>query len=543
MKEYKEIAVNFMKKTDYIIPLILVTIASYGYFLINSTVNVDVLSSERYFKGEYLIAQKRIAGPILERIFGIFDFYPFLADFIAVIFFIIASILFCTLFYVISNGKIKTIAYTIFSCLFVSYPLMMQILPYIPMGISIGLGFSLVAISLLSFKKFLDSNAFYYTIISVLTLWCSISLYESFTTVYIMGVLSILLIKLLFENENNKKLSENIKEGLKYLLPLIMAVLLNVIISNLILKFFNIKVASNAQKNILYFSNGIVDTIKNLFCTIIIDYFIAAFGYLPLTILLMSSIISFIIGVVFSIRNKNISIFLIIIGMNVTLLLLSIIQGTAAPYRTCQQFPIFIGVILMILTQLILSSCISKCIKNIFIFFISLVILYQVKDLYCWEYLNNLRYQKEKQDVITIGNDIIKNYNYKEKPVIFLGKYELPLQVKEKITVKKDSLYYKALNCYNKMFPNNKIENLDNYIYTQTSIQSYINWGISAFATNGEPINIELIKFFNLLGYDIKPSDIDVKSYIKLIYEMNSKFKNANKTLIFETEEYILVYL
>ena len=160
----------------------------------------------------------------------------------------------------------------------------------------------------------------------------------------------------------------------------------------------------------------------------------------------MASIISFIIGVVFSIRNKNISIFLTIIGMNVTLLLLSIIQGTAAPYRTCQQSPIFIGVILMILTQLILSSCISKCIKNIFIFFISLVILYQVKDLYCWEYLNNLRYQKEKQDVIAIGNDIIKNYNYKEKPVIFLGKYELPLQVKEKITVKKDSLYYKTLN-------------------------------------------------------------------------------------------------
>ena len=539
MREYKKIAIKIIKKLNYIIPIILVTIASYGYLLIHNTVNIDVLSGDKYFNGEYLIAQKRIAGPILQKVFGIFDFYPFLADFIAVILFIIASVLFCTLFHVTSKGKIKTIAYTIFSCLFISYPLMMQFFPYIPMGISIGLGYCLVAISILSFESFLRSQKCLYAIISIGTLWCSISLYESFATVYIMVVLSILLIEILFLN---KKISEIIFKGLKFILPLLIAILLNIIVSNLILALGNIKIISNAQKEILYFAIGIKSTIKNLIETVTIDYIISAFGYLPFTILLMSSIISFVIAIIFSIKKKDVSIFLIIIGMNITLLLLSIMQGMAAAYRTCQQFPIFVGVIFMVLTQLVLSTKLNKNIKNIFLFFIFLIILYQVKDLYYWEYLNTVRYEKEKQDVIAIGNDIVKNYNYKEKPVVFCGQYNLTQKVKEQITIKKDSLYYKILKYYNKNFTDKRIKDLNNYVYTQTSIQSYIDWSITAFAQNGEPINEELTKFFYLLGYDIKQNDLDIESYIELIRENVNLFKDKDKTSIFETDKYIIVY-
>lgn len=542
MKEYKQIGINLIKKLEYIIPLLIVTIASYGYLLTHSTVNVDVLSSERYFKGEYLIAQKRLMGPILERIFGVMDFYPFFADFIAVLLLIMASILFCILFYVISNGRIKIIAYTIFSCSFISYPLMMQVFPYVPMGISIGLGFCLVAISLIAFQDFLNSNGTCSIILSMITLWCSISLYESFATVYIMGVLSILLIKILFVNEKKEKLSEHVKTGLKYLIPLIIAILFNIIISTLILKLFNINQISNADKTISYLTVGISNGIKHLIHTIIIEYFIIAFGYLPFTILLMTSIASLIIAITISIKKKDISILVIVIGMNITLLLLSIIKGMAAPYRACQQFPIFIGGILMILTQLILSSDLKKYVKNIFIFFVFLIILYQVKDIYLCEYVNDLRYQREKLDVIIIGNEIVTNYNYKEKPVIFFGNYELPKKVREQITIKKDSLHYKILNYYNKYFLDNKIDNLDDYVYPQTSIKSYINWGMYAFMQNGDQPNIELIKFFNLLGYDIKASNLDLKTYFKLSNQLKETLKYSQETSILETEDYILVY-
>ena len=46
VKAYKQIGINLIKKLEYIIPLLIVTIASYGYLLTHSTVNVDVLSSD-----------------------------------------------------------------------------------------------------------------------------------------------------------------------------------------------------------------------------------------------------------------------------------------------------------------------------------------------------------------------------------------------------------------------------------------------------------------------------------------------------------------
>lgn len=541
MKEYKQIGINLIKKLEYIIPIIIVAIAGYGYLLIYPTVNVDVLSGERYFEGAQLIAQGRLMAPLLEKIFGVMGFYPFWADFIAVLLLIVASILFCILWNIVSKGKIKTMAYTFFSCLFISFPLITQILPYVPMGISIGFGYCLIAIALIAFNRFCDNNNILTSIISILALWAAISLYESFASVYIMGALAILLIKILFVNEKKVKLIEHIKEGLKYLLPLIIAILCNVIVSSLILKIFNINEISNADKEIAYLEIGFINGLKNLIHSIITNYFIAAFGYLPFTILLICSIISIIMSITFSIKKRNISILVIIIGMNITLLLLSIIQGKAAIYRTCQQFSLFIAIILMLLIQITLDSKIKKWMKNMVFFGIFLVILYQVKDLYWWEYVNDLRYQNEKETIKSIGNEIVAKYNYKEKPVVFVGWYEFPQNIEEKITIRKDSLHYKVLNFYNQYFLNNKIENLDEYIYVQSSVQSYINWSMTAFVQNGDRLNIELVKFFNLLGYDIKASDIDVKTYIELLKQMKDNPNWPKEGSIIEIEDYIVV--
>lgn len=246
-------------------------------------------------------------------------------------------------------------------------------------------------------------------------------------------------------------------------------------------------------------------------------------------------------SITFSIKKRNISILVIIIGMNITLLLLSIIQGKAAIYRTCQQFSLFIAIILMLLIQITLDSKIKKWMKNMVFFGIFLVILYQVKDLYWWEYVNDLRYQNEKETIKSIGNEIVAKYNYKEKPVVFVGWYEFPQNIEEKITIRKDSLHYKVLNFYNQYFLNNKIENLDEYIYVQSSVQSYINWSMTAFVQNGDRLNIELVKFFNLLGYDIKASDIDVKTYIELLKQMKDNPNWPKEGSIIEIEDYIVV--
>ena len=162
--------------------------------------------------------------------------------------------------------------------------------------------------------------------------------------------------------------------------------------------------------------------IKNLIYTVVVNYFINGFGYLPITFLVISSIISIVIGLVFAIKRKDDSILLMILGMNFTLILLSIIQGKAAQYRTCQQFQLFVSIIFMLLTQFVITSNTKKYMKNILVFVMFLMIFYQVKDIYKWQYLNDLRYQKEKNDMIAIGNELVKNYDVENKPIVFTRK-------------------------------------------------------------------------------------------------------------------------
>ena len=334
MEKYKKSAIKLLKTPTFIVPLIIVTIASFGYLLTHTAVSVDVLASDRYTDGIELIAQQRLLAPIIDKIFNIMDFYPFLVDFIAVLFLILATILFCSLFDVVSKSKIKTISYTIFSCFFISYPLMMEIFPYTPAGLSIAIGFCLTALSLIVFYEFLSCKKKKLTILSGICLWGAISLYESFATVYIMGVLAIILIKILFVNDKKEKLRNHILEGIWYIINLVVVIMINSIVTSMILNIFHISSSTNPFKDISYKTEGIIGGIDRLIDKTIIYFLINALGYLPITILVISSIISIIMSIVLSIRKKDISIFVVMLGMNITILSLSIIQGDSAAYRT-----------------------------------------------------------------------------------------------------------------------------------------------------------------------------------------------------------------
>ncbi len=538
MKEYKDIFVDFIKNPKYIVPLIIVAIAGFGYLLMHSTINVDVLSAERYFEGTELIAQSRLMGPIIEKIFNVMNYSPFFVDFLAVLFLISATTLFCTLFKKIAGKKINIVAYTIFSCLFISYPLMMEAFTYTPMSLSLALAFNFTVISLILALEYVNYNKIKNLIISTIFIWMAISLYESFATVYLMGVASVILIKILYADKEKLKLKEHIIFGIKYIIPLAIAIVFNFLITSAILSIFNIKQSSNSAKEISYTIIGLIRGIKYLISTVIIDYDISALAYLPITILLACRVISLIMGTVLSVKRKDSSIILIMIAMNLTILSLSIIQGQSARYRTCQQFQLFVAVIFMIIIQITLGLNVKKWIKNSIIALTCLVIFYQVKDMYKWEYVNDLRYQKEKQDAILIGNEIESKYDYKNKPIVFVGDYDMPSNVKQYICVDTNSLHFKVLKYFVDNFSIKKIKDIENYQYTQTNVQSYIEWGITAFINERTP-NVELIKFFNWLGYDFKLADCS--AFTK---ECKTKDENPQwpqEGAIYETEEYIVV--
>lgn len=514
MKYYKEKIVELLKDVKFIIPVIITAILSFGFVITHHSINIDTLSYDRYFNEGELIAQGRISATIINKIFNVMSFNPFFVDAIAVIFLIIGSILFCLLFGRVAKDKFKNVVYTIFSCMFISYPLICEIFTYMPAGLSVGIGYCLVALSLMIVYEscFLEYNKFKTIVINTILLCLAVYLYESFAAVYLCGIFAIIIIEFVC-NKNKIKLFELIKFVFFMIVPLILGIVLGFVAAKVLMIKFNLNKSINAQKTITYLSHGIIGGIRNLIKTCIDAYLINAKIYFPITMLIVSLVIYMLFMVKSSIKNKSFILFLVFIGFGIAVMSLSIIQGMAAPYRTCQTFAFFVAFVFMIITHDIVLNIKIDFLKKILLAIIFTIIFYQAKDLHKWFYVNHQRYEIEKNNVIAIGNELRTNFDI-DKPVYFVGKIGLPSIIKEKT-------YVNNVKC------------------GQTNVNLYINWAVNAFSKTDKLSSIELIKFFNYFGYDIKAGSRD--RYDEVVKLKEGKPHWPSKGSIFETEDYIVV--
>ena len=122
-----------------------------------------------------------------------------------------------------------------------------------------------------------------------------------------------------------------------------------------------------------------------------------------------------------------------------------------------------------------------------------------------------------------------KKYD-KNKPVIFIGYYQLSNNIEDKYAVKKDSVAGKIIN-----YTSKKAKKSYTYTTCQTSISSYISWSIYSFSS----ANVELKKFFNSCGYDFKLGSN------KQFEEATKKYINIpsynDSGYILDTGDYIVV--
>ena len=538
MKRLKDDIEFFVKKPEYIIPLILVLILSFGFVITHYSVNIDTLSDARYYREGELLAQSRYGGVLLDKIFGVMEYNPFFVDGLAVIFLAMAAITFCILFKKISQDKINTVSYTIFSCLFVSSPLINEIFVYTPMSLGVCFSFFVNAVifNLLYLYKSSEKNK--YLIFSTIMLCIISAIYESSITVYLFGIIMIEILDYIYGKRKKTKII--IKNLLIMLIPLLVAMIINAIISKFILLILNIEPSFKADKKIYYMRIGVGEAIKNLLKTIFYKFGINGLLYLPITVMQISCIIMFVLGIAYSNKNKNIMVFLLFLAEIVSIFALSIIEGTAAKYRTCQVFQIFSAFAFMMLIQYFINADKNKIVKNIFIFLAFLIIFYQAKETNKNFYYNYVRYEQEKTYLIENAERLEDEYDIKNKPVIFIAnKIDLSKYSIENLCVSTDKLNVKVANFIVKIFePENYAYDNQKYSYidkpSQSNMYPYLYWADDAF---GEP-NTEIYKWLTVLGYDkfIQPTMeqyYDAKSQIQKLGDIDQK--------IVELENYLVV--
>ena len=538
MEKYQKNIKEFLTDVSYIVPVILIAILSFGYVITHESINVDTLSADRYFENGELIAQGRIGAVLIHKIFDIMEFNPFFVDFIAVIFLVLTAITFCMLFKEITKNQIPKIAYLIFSGFFISYPLIHEIFVYTPSSLSVGLGFFLTAISLIGMYEFTKTSKIRYVFMACFATFLAIGLYESFAPVYLCGMLITFILEGIYQKQEVKFL-ELFKKGMIYILVLGVAIGFSIVIPKICQNIYQIEPSERAAKTIQYEKLGIEKGLKNVKDTIILKYGIAAIYYLPITMYATAMItcIFFLVASLWKKKKRWLS--LCYFGLILSTIILSIIQGVASPYRTCQVFPLFVSFIFLLLTCQVKRIKGLNILKNFIIFLFFIMIFFQAKDLHKWFYLNERRYQYEKNLAIQVGDELEKNYNL-EKPVVFAIDRDIPEDIKEEIYIQNNTWQGEQAKKMAEIF---HIETSGwgkgKYLLkiNETNVASYLTWAVEAF---GEP-NTEVLKFFSYLGYELKQGNVDM--YLEARENMKNQPAFPKQGSIIEREEYIIVHL
>lgn len=489
---------KFLLNPLYIFPVLISTILCYAYYLAHETVTIDSLSSDRYYHG-LLVAQGRLTATIVENYLG-FEHLPIAVEnIIGLICFILGATVFCIIFDKAKPQK-SVLPYTFFTCLYITFPLMNEYFMF--KGSVLTTGGSILLVSFALYFALKIKNLIASILISSIFIFFAYSWYESFILVYI-GAVFLLLILLADGQKSQKELFFN---GFWLAPTLFLGFSLEEIISNAIINICNITQDNNNAVGTAWLSSSA--TLKSFFYDFIYSFVSKIFCYAPFTILFIFLAVAFVLMIFQTKSTKKPIIVFFYLGLALTVFFLSIYRGAESAYRTEQGIPFYIGAIALLLSSKIINLNGKKALKIIASMSLVIILTVQIYSSNYWYHVNVLRDKEEKQVVCNIAKDLEK-YD-KNKPVIFIGYYQLSNNIEDKYTVKKDSVAGRIIN-----YTSKKAEKSYTYTACQTSIGSYISWSIYSFSS----ANVELKKFFNACGYDFKLGT-------------NEQFKEATKKYI-----------
>ena len=503
---------ELFRRLTFTVPVILVAMFGYGYTFTQLSLSTDDMTAERYTLGNELLSQGRYTAVLFKRFLGLFRNVPHFGDMLCVLLLIVSAYVFGVVLMRASRYKLKDSSLTVFACLLISYSYMNEIYVYNGGNINVTLGFLLTSFALYFTAEYFTKKQFPMLIYSGLILIAIASLYESFIVVYILGCISILILRFYYSDEHDRgKFGKVLLRGIIMLAPAAAAIVLEFLLGKVVNSIFDFGDTGYMSAQTLW-GNGIAYVLENAIKQILYYHVIAAKYYLPARELLIGVNLVFVFAIVTGIKRKNITISLLCLAGIVSLTLLNIAKGCIASPRMAQYYTYFIAFFVMLLYQFLLENIVKikkekvgKALTAVVCFCAFLLVFYQTYDLNAWLCLDVQRYEYEKELVTDACEELYKNYDIENKPVIFCGSPTFSESITSQIFLySDDSAVQKTADIIEKLgFEElaediRTIEGAGKIQFVQNNLTSYIAWGEMAF---GEP-NTEILKFCHFLGYD-----------------------------------------
>lgn len=499
INKYKKEMKELINSKLYIFFIIIVTILGYGYFVTHVTIGMDDTCLDRYygsFFSKNMIAAGRWGSYLIYKILGVTSFTPFWLEILTILILVVTAILIsCFLKKNIKN--LKNCVCILFSCLYISYSLYNEPLIFQPSNLALFISNLLTIASVIVIFEIINNNLknkYYLPLIPILAI--SISMYEACCQTFLVALLITILIRLIIYKEEDKKIYKHFFIGI---FILIASIILNYV---MLYAFYFIGIPNELSggRSIYWFEYGIKDGIsiiaKNIWYGTVNNI-----KYFPVLEFVISIVIGFMLSIYYSFKTKNTNVFNIYALIIISNFALAILQCIGVLYRTSTSWGLFIASIITIV-YIILSR--MKFLKNVAIILVSLIILWQTKDLNQWFYSEYTKYQTDLKTGYQIAEDIKKEANNLSKPIVFVGTPNKGFQIPGQSGAQSNGL-------------------------------SVVWWGQKAFDDN----SYELIKFINSLGYNYrKPTDEQYERGKELSKEMANYPKDG---YIKEFEDLIVV--
>ncbi|KNZ40825.1 glucosyltransferase domain-containing protein [Acetobacterium bakii] len=530
IKELKENVKYFLNKRWFMIPLLIVTIMSFGFTLTHPSISVDDTAMNYYYRQNELLTEGRFFQVLLDKITGIYNFRPFVLDYLAVLCLVLAAVLWCSLFKKVSDNKLKLIVYLFFACFFVSYPLITEIFIYMGSNFEVCLGYALISFILFILssdtKRRHQPGAFLATAFLIAL---TLSLYESLAVVYLYGIFAILILRFLYSDD-----SQNFKDvflrGLYYVIPLIFGIVFRFLIDMTLKIILHLGTSTNASKEI-HWDHGIMANLPKLIDGVTLSFFYNALVYLPITLFVFAVVATFILMFWQGFKHRSMTIAALYFGSVLSVFSLTIIQGIETPYRACTVFSVFTAFVFMLLLQFVEEGKFRAAVKKAAIVVLCIILIWQLNDINKWFYVDYMRYQEEVNVVNQVAMEIRSNYDL-VKPVVFLGDYKLSDNINQYTSAEKTSLAGILYENLTGIVPEGKYA----YKFVETNGDSFLDWAVG---WNFENNVSEAHKFFKDLGYDFKADNYDMREKAYVLAKDAPQW--PKKGSIFESDEFIVV--
>lgn len=549
---------SFFRCKSYVVILALIAACAYGFTVTHPAIGMDDTAVSLYYEeGLGLSYVNRWSLFVINKVFRIGTFMPWLVELVSVLILMLSVTMWCVLWRKICEPIVELPLwnYVFVAGIFLSCPLIAEVYTfYLHNGVCTGYG--VTAGALLCLLKSLEREItkrqrIAQIVISSALLTFAMGFYESFVIVYMMGgVMVFFLLRSLYGKKNGALRYEN--RILPWMCNGFFAVALGIVLRFAILgllkavchldrlesygvlyqKFFGDLFQSEGEFTML---------LKRFF----MKYYVHAICYLPITVLVGTLLLIAVYSLYSGIRKRDFA--LPLCGAAIVLLpvLMSIVEGMATRYRSAQYVPL-VGAfgVLLILIELRLRNF-RKCLSAISCILMGILIYNQCADMNKWFWLDYLKYQNAREVMEQIAYDLEKEYDI-TKPIIFRGGYGVPYEISKYAYVSFSSTEYRWICALTDWFDPHLKEKYfapdgRGYVFAETPAISVLQWGVTAFdGTSGQ-----LIEFWRMHGYGSFRCETDlnkIEEAERIRTEENIAAYPKNG-YIRECEEYIIVNL